>query len=131
MSSQDDVDRIGILAATEKAMQQALAMLSQKIIPTYLLVDGCDHFWFDYPHSSIIRGDDLEPSIAAASIIAKVTRDTLMIEAASRFPLYGFDRHKGYGSEEHIAMIKQHGPCALHRKSYLKNILREVAPTIH
>lgn len=125
MSSHTDIDRIGILAATELAMQQALSMLAKTITPTYVLVDGRDHFWFDYPHSSIVRGDDTEPTIAAASIIAKVTRDRLMIEAAAQFPMYGFDRHKGYGSEEHIAAIRNYGPCALHRKSFLRNIPME------
>lgn len=123
MSSQEDVDRFGILQATENAMHQALSMLCEKITPTYLLVDGCDAFWFDFPHSSIIRGDDQEPAIAAASIIAKVTRDRMMCEHAKEFPQYGFERHKGYGSEEHINAIKTHGPCALHRKSFLRNIL--------
>ncbi len=121
----DVIDRIGILEATNEAMRQALSMLSEKITPTYLLVDGRDAFWFDYPHSSIIRGDDKEACIAAGSIIAKVTRDRLMIEAAQEFPQYGFEGHKGYGSSDHIAAIKSYGPCVLHRRSYLRNILGE------
>jgi ribonuclease HII len=114
----DVIDRIGILEATQSAMQQAVAMLAERITPTYLLVDGRDKFWFDYPHSSIIRGDSLEPVIGAASIIAKVTRDRLMIEADATFPLYGFARHKGYGTPEHLDAIRQHGTCALHRRSF-------------
>lgn len=121
--SQHDIDTIGILAATEQAMHQALAMLETKITPTYLLVDGRDRFWFNYPHTSIIRGDDSEPTIAAASIIAKVTRDRLMIEHAKTYPQYGFDGHKGYGSADHINAIKKHGPCELHRRSFLRSIL--------
>ncbi len=119
----DEIDSIGILEATNRAMQEAVAMLAQSITPTYLLVDGRDAFWFDYPHSSVIKGDSLEPAIAAASIIAKVTRDRLMVEADREFPLYGFAGHKGYGAPTHIDAIKQHGPCILHRQTYLKNIL--------
>lgn len=117
------IDRIGILEATNIAMQQALKMLCEKITPTFLLVDGRDAFWFDYPHTSIIKGDDKEACIAAGSIIAKVTRDRLMIEAAKEFPLYGFEGHKGYGAATHIEAIKQHGPCAIHRRSFCRNIL--------
>ncbi len=119
MRSQEDIDCFGILAATERAMQAALRMLSKKITPTYLLVDGRDHFWFDYPHRSIVRGDGLEPCIAAASIIAKVTRDRMMMKHAKDFPQYGFERHKGYGSPEHLEAIKKFGPCKLHRYSFL------------
>ncbi len=118
-----EVDDIGILEATNKAMQEAVKMLAQTITPTYLIVDGRDAFWFDYPHSSLIKGDALEPAIAAASIIAKVTRDRIMVEHAKVFPLYGFEGHKGYGAPTHIEAIKQHGPCVLHRKTYLRNIL--------
>jgi ribonuclease HII len=118
-----EIDAIGILEATNRAMQEALVMLAEKITPTYLLVDGRDAFWFDYPHSSVIRGDGLEPAIAAASIIAKVTRDRLMCEHAKVHPHYGFEGHKGYGAPLHIEAIKMHGPCELHRRSYLRNIL--------
>lgn len=123
--SAERIDKIGILEATNEAMKQALSMLSEKITPTYLLVDGRDAFWFDYPHTSIIKGDDKEACIAAGSIIAKVTRDRLMIEASREFPQYGFEGHKGYGSAEHIAAIKKHGPCEMHRRSFLRNILND------
>lgn len=128
--SADIIDRIGILEATNEAMRQALAMLSETITPTFLLVDGRDAFWFDYPHTSIIRGDDKEACIAAGSIIAKVTRDRLMIEAAKEFPLYGFEGHKGYGAATHIEAIKRHGPCAIHRRSFCRNILGNRAAEI-
>lgn len=114
-----EIDRDGILIATERAMQRALEQLTQQITPTFLLVDGRDGFRFDYPHASIIRGDALEPCIAAASIVAKVTRDRFMIEQAKTFPQYGFERHKGYGVPEHREALQRHGPCALHRKSFL------------
>lgn len=121
--SAQEIDTIGILEATNKAMQEAVAMMAENMVPTYLLVDGRDAFWFDYPHSSVIRGDSLEPTIAAASIIAKVTRDRMMMEYAKEFPLYSFDQHKGYASPLHIEMLKAHGPTPLHRKSFLTRIL--------
>ena len=114
------VDNFGILAATERAMQQAVHMLAQSTKPTYLLVDGRDKFWLDYPHSSIIDGDALEPCISAASIVAKVTRDHMMRKAEEMFPGYGFAQHKGYGTEMHYAMLRKLGMCAIHRRSYLK-----------
>jgi ribonuclease HII len=120
MSSAQDIDQVGILEATNAAMQKALDELKMKQEPTYLLIDGRDAFWFDYPHSSVIKGDSLEPCIAAASILAKVTRDRLMIEHDSAFPHYGFAAHKGYGAVEHFAAIEKHGPCELHRQSFLK-----------
>lgn len=122
--SAEEIDRIGILEATNRAMQEAVAMLAQRITPTYLVVDGRDAFWFDYPHSSVIKGDALEPAIAAASIIAKVTRDRFMIEEADReFPQYAFKTHKGYGAPQHIDAINAYGTCALHRLTYLRNIV--------
>lgn len=118
-----DIDAIGILEATNTAMQEAVRMLAEKITPTYLLVDGRDAFWFDYPHSSVIEGDAKEACIAAASIIAKVTRDRLMKQADKEFPHYGFASHKGYGSAMHEEAITTHGPCPLHRHSFLTRIL--------
>lgn len=123
MVSAAEIDRIGILEATNQAMQEALAILEQTITPTYLLVDGRDAFWFNYPHSSLIGGDGLEACIAAASIIAKVTRDRFMKEADKEFPVYGFAGHKGYGAPLHIEAIKERGPCPLHRLTYLRNIV--------
>lgn len=116
------IDGQGILAATEHAMQQAVAMIERIIRPTYLIVDGRDRFWFDYPHSSVIDGDAKEPCIAAASIVAKVTRDRMMPAFDAQYPGYNFSGHKGYGSPEHIAAIRALGPCPLHRSSFLRNI---------
>lgn len=120
LSDAQEIDMHGILIATEKAMHVALGQIQTLVKPTYLLVDGCDAFWFDYPHSSVIRGDSLEPAIAAASIIAKVTRDRLMKEQARIWPQYGFEAHKGYGSELHMEALKVHGACPLHRQSFLR-----------
>ncbi len=116
------IDRIGIMAATERAMQQAVQEVAVHSRDLYLLVDGRDAFWFDFPHSSIVRGDESEPCIGAASILAKVTRDRLMVEAHAGFSNYGFDQHKGYGTPEHFDAIKKHGLSSMHRRSFLRNI---------
>lgn len=120
------IDTIGILDSTERAMHRALAMVEAQIKPTYLLIDGRDRFWFNYPNSKIIKGDSSEVCIAAASIVAKVLRDRFMIEVSNRFPQYGFARHKGYGTEEHIAAIEKYGLCALHRKTFVKGMKKSV-----
>lgn len=120
------VDRCGILGATEQAMHAALEQVSRHCTPTYLLIDGHDHFWFDIPKSGVVHGDALEPAIAAASILAKVTRDRLMTDFAEQFPRYGFAEHKGYGTEVHISALKQFGPCPIHRRTFLTQI--PVAP---
>ncbi len=122
-ASAEDIDRIGVRAATHRAMQDALAELSRIVAPEHLLVDGNDRFAFDLPSTCIVRGDDLEPEIAAASIVAKVTRDRLMRGHAETFPQFGFERHKGYGTEEHVALIRKHGPCPEHRRSFLTRVL--------
>lgn len=121
--SQELIDTKGILWATQEAMRRALTHLQSKADVTSLLVDGRDHFSFTVPHTSIIRGDSLEPSIAAASILAKVMRDTLMKRAGSVFPLYGFEEHKGYGATTHCDAILEHGPCVIHRKTFLRKLL--------
>lgn len=116
------IDAQGILPATEKAMQEAVAVLAQVCRPTYLLVDGRDKFWFDYPHTAIIDGDNIEPCISAASIVAKVTRDRLMVELDRTFPQYGWKLHKGYGTPEHFDALRIHGPCPLHRRTFLRTL---------
>lgn len=114
------IDRIGILAATEQAMQEAVAQIAKFSRDLYLLVDGRDAFWFDHPHSSIVRGDESEPAISAASIVAKVTRDRHMVELDSKFANYGFAQHKGYGTPEHYKSIEKHSACPLHRVTFLR-----------
>lgn len=116
------IDRSGILTATERAMQDAVAVLAKTVTPIALLVDGRDYFWFDYPVIRIVRGDQSERCIAAASILAKVTRDRMMVAHAADFSAFGFDAHKGYGTPEHRSAIARFGPCPLHRRTFLRNI---------
>lgn len=117
------IDQKGILAATQKAMAIALTELLSKTACDGVMVDGRDKFRFVIPHQSIVKGDQKEPCIAAASIIAKVTRDSFMRDQHRQYPLYGFAEHKGYGSELHLKMIEMHGPSPLHRRSFLKRFL--------
>ncbi len=123
--SQEIIDQKGILYANQLAMRKALAMLRGKTQIDHTLVDGNDKFTFDVPHTSIIRGDQSEPCIAAASIVAKVTRDTLMQRADGIFPGYGFAEHKGYGTDTHRQNIAREGVCILHRKTFVKTFLTE------
>lgn len=123
--SEKVIDEKGILWATQEAMRQALKQLQSKMEIHSVLVDGRDKFSFSVPHTSIIKGDSLEPCIAAASIIAKVARDALMTKAGVVFPEYGFGEHKGYGAFSHREAILTHGPCIMHRKTFLRNILEE------
>ncbi len=112
----DTIDAINILEATKQAMLVAVAGLSVR--PDLLLIDGNMTLKTDLAQKSIIDGDALSHSIAAASILAKVTRDRLMIKLSSQFPGYGFERHKGYGTKEHQVALAQHGVLTIHRKSY-------------
>ncbi len=110
------IDRVNILQATLHAMQEAVAALSVK--PDYLLVDGISAPPVSLPVLTIKKGDGASASIAAASIIAKVTRDRLMAEYARLYPSYGFELHKGYGSKAHLRAIVEHGPCPIHRITF-------------
>lgn len=115
-SHSDKIDKIGIKRANFTAMQEAISQLPQE--PKILLVDGNDNFPFNIESQFIIKGDTKIACIAAASIIAKVERDRWMLAMSEKFPEYEFDAHKGYGTERHAQLLKVHGPCALHRKSY-------------
>ena len=112
----DVIDCINIYQATIKAMLMAIAELKKQ--PDYLLVDGLNLSHSHIPSLKIIKGDQLSQSIAAASILAKVTRDRLMVEYHKKWSAYGFDQHKGYATEQHLHALKQHGPCELHRKTF-------------
>lgn len=117
-----EIDTMGIKRATNLAMQRAVEKL--RTIPDRLLVDGCDHFRFEIPAEEYVRGDERIPSISAASIIAKVTRDDRMIELSVQYPEWGFENHFGYGSESHRDLLEREVFCSEHRKSY--NPLRTV-----
>jgi ribonuclease HII len=114
--SHQEIDLINIYQATIKAMLQAVEALPIK--PDFLLVDGLGLKHPTIPHQKIIKGDNLSQSIAAAAIIAKVTRDRLMIEYHKSWPDYGFDKHKGYGTPQHLKAIKKSGRCPIHRLSF-------------
>ena len=112
----DVIDVINILQATMRAMENAVANLA--VTPNHLLIDGPRYNSSAIPYTAIVDGDAKCFSIAAASIIAKVTRDRMMIEYDLQYPGYGFARHKGYGTREHLAAIRKYGPCNIHRRSF-------------
>ncbi|NLX43938.1 MAG: ribonuclease HII [Chloroflexi bacterium] len=114
--SSQEIDRLGILAATREAMRIALLALPHP--PDHLLIDAVRLREVPLPQTAIIRGDRVSLSIAAASVVAKVTRDRLMREWDRRFPSYGFAAHKGYGTERHQRALALCGPCAIHRVSF-------------
>jgi len=110
------IDRINILQATHRAMDEALAKLEPQ--PQHVLVDGRPVKSMKFPQTALVKGDSRSYSIAAASVLAKVTRDRMMSEFDSQFPGYGFAVHKGYGVPQHLAAIEKLGPCAIHRMSF-------------
>ncbi|OGB63594.1 ribonuclease HII [candidate division CPR3 bacterium GWF2_35_18] len=117
----DEVDSLGIVNATHKAMREAIKKL--KVKPNFVLVDGREKIsrFNKNSQKSIIKGDQKSYSIAAASILAKVYRDRLMLKYHEEFPVYGFDTHVGYGTKKHLENILKYGLCRLHRRSFLKN----------
>lgn len=110
------IDAINIYQATVQAMHEALDKISPK--PDFLLVDGIFLSRYPIPSQKIIKGDSKSQSIAAASILAKVARDNLMMKYHKKWPEYGFDSHKGYGTKKHMDAIKKYGFCSIHRKSF-------------
>ncbi len=130
--SQEEIDRINILNATKLGLTTAIKEMENSIKvnsmnfdkPEIILVDALTKIDTDHiPYKSIIKGDAKSYSIAAASIIAKVTRDRIMRQWAEVYPVYGFEKHKGYGTAYHIQAIKEYGLCPLHRRSFVKNII--------
>ena len=117
VSGNEEIDRINILRATHQAMRRAVAALS--VAPQHALIDGLPVRPFPIPQTALVKGDSLSLSIAAASILAKVTRDRIMVEMDGLYPQYSFSQHKGYGTPEHLAMLREHGPCPIHRRSFL------------
>lgn len=112
----DEIDQLNILRATHVAIHRAVRQLSPA--PDCVLLDGKPVPDFPWPCQALVKGDSLSLSIAAASVIAKVTRDRYMIAAAQQHPQYGFERHKGYGTRDHLEALRRHGPCALHRRTF-------------
>ena len=117
ISEPEEIDRINILRATHEAMRRAVGALS--IRPQHALIDGLPVRPFPLPHTALVGGDALSLSIAAASVLAKVTRDRIMLEMDALYPVYQFSQHKGYGTAAHLAMLRAHGPCPIHRRSFL------------
>lgn len=123
----DEIDSLNILQASFLAMRRALKELS--VVPDYLLVDGCHYHNDEIPYTNIVKGDSASYSIAAASILAKVTRDRLMVDYDRNFPDYGFSRHKGYATQAHLDAIEKFGFCSIHRRSFHpKRFLGERVP---
>lgn len=122
-ASEQEIDEINILQATFLAMQRAIDQLSVK--PDLALIDGNRKKDFGIPAKTVVKGDSLSASIAAASILAKVSRDNLMLEKAESYPQYKFDVHKGYGTKAHYEALREFGPCPIHRMTFLKKFYGE------
>jgi len=112
----EEVDEVNVLKATHLGMARAVEALG--VTPGMCLIDGLPVPDFPFPHVGIVKGDSKSLSIATASIFAKVARDRIMREAAIRYPEYGFEKHKGYGTKAHLEALRRHGPCPLHRRSF-------------
>lgn len=123
MASEQEIDEINILQATFLAMQRALNQLNIK--PDLALIDGNREKDFGVPVKTVVKGDSLSMNIAAASILAKVTRDDLMVKLAEEYPQYGFEIHKGYGTKAHYAALTVYGPSPIHRMTFLKKFYGE------
>lgn len=122
-STEQEIDEINILQATFLAMQRALDQLS--IRPDIALIDGNREKDFGLPVKTVIKGDSLSANIAAASVLAKVTRDDLMIRMAEQYPQYGFEIHKGYGTRAHYQALEEYGPAPIHRMTFLKKFYEQ------
>ncbi|MBB5350534.1 ribonuclease HII [Haloferula luteola] len=112
----EEIDRINILRATHRAMAEAVRLLGADV--EHCLIDGLPVAGFPVDHQGVVKGDGRSLSIAAASIVAKVSRDRMMLEWAREFPQYGFERHMGYGTKAHLEALQRHGPCRIHRHSF-------------
>ena len=122
-ASEKEIDAINILQATFLAMERALAQLPVK--PELVLIDGNREKDFGIPVKTVVKGDSLSANIAAASILAKVSRDDVMLEMARKYPQYGFEIHKGYGTKAHYDALRQFGPSPIHRQTFLKKFYGE------
>lgn len=122
-ASEKEIDELNILQATFLAMQRAIDQLEGKA--DFALIDGNREKDFGIPVKTVVKGDSLSANIAAASVLAKVSRDNLMLELAEKYPQYAFDVHKGYGTKAHYAALREHGPCSIHRMTFLKKFYGE------
>ena len=129
MSDVDVIEEINILGATKEAMKEAINNLSIK--PDYVLIDGNQDINIDIDRQTVISGDALSESIAAASIIAKVTRDRMLREYDKAYPEYGFAKHKGYGTKTHIEAIKEYGLTPIHRPSFCSKFVNKKVKNIN
>lgn len=123
MATEQEIDEINILQATYRAMKRAVESLP--LTADYALIDGNRMPPLAIPGTTIIKGDALSMSIAAASILAKVSRDRVMVQFSREYPQYGFEQHKGYGTAAHVQALREYGPCPLHRQSFLQKILEK------
>ena len=119
-ADEKEIDEINILQATFLAMERAVAKLEVK--PEQILIDGNRNKDFGIPSTTVVHGDSLSASIAAASVLAKVTRDDVMLQMAEQYPGYDFEIHKGYGTKAHYAALSTKGPCEIHRMTFLKKL---------
>lgn len=123
VATEQEIDEINILQATFLAMRRALEQLPVK--PDLALIDGNRETDFGLPVKTVVKGDSLSANIAAASVLAKVSRDDWMLEMAKAYPEYGFDIHKGYGTRAHYDALREYGACPIHRKTFLKKFYGE------
>lgn len=123
LASHEEIDEINILQATYLAMERAIAQLDGKA--DFALIDGNRAKDFGLPVRTVVKGDSLSASIAAASVLAKVTRDDIMLEMAEKYPEYGFEVHKGYGTKAHYEALRAHGHSEIHRLTFLKKFYGE------
>ena len=119
-ASAEEIDEINILNATYLAMNRAIAGLGT--VPDISIIDGNRNSGIEVPSITAVKGDSRSASVAAASVLAKVTRDRLMLELDAQYPQYQFSRHKGYGTKIHYDMLRQYGPCDIHRRTFLKKV---------
>lgn len=122
-ASEAEIDEINILQATFLAMKRAMAQLS--LSPELALIDGNRETDFGLPVHTVVKGDSLSANIAAASILAKVSRDDYMLDMARQYPQYGFEIHKGYGTRAHYDALREFGPCPIHRRTFLRKFYGE------
>ncbi len=119
-ASHEEIDKLNILNATYLAMNRAIEALG--VMPDMTIIDGNRNTGIEYPSVTAVKGDSRSANVAAASILAKVTRDRLMCKLAVKYPGYGFEKHKGYGTREHYEAIRELGPSEIHRRTFLRKI---------